>query len=820
MGERIKLPKTTLNEVLDGYPRMFYREPDGNHYKFNKILADEIQSLKQQKTILELASAIKRPIKIWKEQTVPNQYTIKYEINLKNIKRVQLYREGNAYESEKPLLLLDSEELPFGVDNYLNKYNDQINPNLLPDNVAWAGEKTGNRTGLYPDYSPNLSFDPTLHMITNRQYEGLFSDGLDVPNPLTGYTFSVVLAGSGNIVLIFEEFNSANNEIGSVDEVCDLTDAKTVYSVSIPPNANITKVISCIYQADNNPCDCHITHLKLEQGLKRTLWTPPGEIVPTTRYFVYVEDYYGNKFVKGIPENSAVLNDKYDHDGALDRIGEDLGVYRRVFKTVGLTESDYPNTDPPYGMDPTEDDYRYEQRIIDYMADLPNKPLPVMELKNYFGIEPVIEGRWRHITRMNYDGQNKKFMRSKNWNPAVFDVYADINRIPKNISVPTIDIINSVLLKTFPLSKVAYFSFIDTGHNTTDILNIAPVLNSIIQLHPDLLSLIDAVNIEATVPLSENLKLINAFKFGITGLNETLNLTSAVNAYALTYTRYAVQSDFQGGSLTGLVTSDDGIIIDQSVYSEAKNPRYAYESGNGAGWTNQQAIYAEDNNYADAYAPSTSSSQALHGKEFPFVLPDSAFILGLECRLSARETTSKNEDAGIFISCPQGYKGFDVWLNGAVHWAEYAVGGSRDLLGYGSLHGSDLKALEMWFVDWAIPGGYHCYVDWFRVTAWWMYSQGTWESPVLTLADPDSWYKIEGSVNVPPQCGSNTALIDIIDNNTGTPVLSNQTLPVDISSVTAKNIKVRVKLNTATRGYTPKLSNLSISSKNKTKTLL
>lgn len=833
MGKRVKLPKTTLNEVLDGYPRMFYRETDGNHYKFNKILADEIQGLKQQKTILEFASAIKRPIKIWKEQTTPNKYSINYEIKLNNIKRVILYREGNAHEIENPVVIADSGELPFGLNTFVGSYDDEINPNLLDKDIATCTDLSQSVTAFLANRNAVLASCTDWCLDGTRSIEcatpGVQSgEGLD--SSLKPVTVSPQVMYSG-LFNVYAPLNSKLaffitslpgwNTVASKTVIITEQPQKVIIS-GITPVGATSAHLKVLTSSSAQAIPLKLDNLKFCKGTiaDSELWIPPGEVIPTIKYFVYVEDYYENRFVKGIPENNEVLNDKYDHDGALDRIGEDLGVYRRTFKTSNLTESDYPNTDPPYCVDLTEDDYRYEQRILNYMADLPNKPLPVMELRNYFGIEPVIEGRWRYIARMNYDGQNKKFMRNDNWNPAVFDVYADINRIPKNISVPTIDVIESVLLKTFPLSKVAHFSFIDTGHNTTDILNVTPVLNSIIQLHPDILSLVDAVNVEATVPLSESLRLNDAFKFCITGLNETLKLTSAVTAYALTYTKYAAQSDFQGGSLMGLVTSSDGISIDQSIYSEGETPRNAWDAGNGAGWLGQGNIYDGGGNYADAYAPSTESSKALHGNAFPFVLPDSAFVVGLECRLSARETTSKNEDAGLFIQCPQGYKGFDMWLDGAATWKEYAVGGSGDLLGYAMLTGSDLKALEMWFVDWAIPGGCHCYVDWFRVTAWWMYSQGTWDSPVLTLADSDSWYKIEGSVNIPSQCGSNAVLIDIIDNDTGTTVLSNQTLTADISSVTAKNIKVRVKLNTVARGYTPKLTNLSVSSKNKTKTLL
>lgn len=651
------LPDTIFKKILDGYPEFYYREPDGNHYKYHKIVAEGFHDLLQQKTIIEKDCLVDRPVKIWKEQIIPNQFSVNYELHLEDLKQVQLYKDGAT-----PELLEDSGILELGVNDYSGSY----------------------------------------------------------------------------------------------------------------------------------------------KGTSES-------IIPTEKYFVLVEDYNENIFYKGIPENMEAQGDKYDHDEALDRVGENLGIPRREFNNAELTEADYPDTYPSYCNDPSEDDYRYEQRIKEYMGELPDKPLPTMELKKYFGIEPVIEGRWRYVGRMNSAEQNKKFMRTANWNSAVFDVYADLTNIPKNIAVPSISIINSILTKTFPISKVAYFSFIDTSHNVQEALKLVDSFSYRLNRTFEILKLTSLFNVTANTTPGDNLKLKESVSLKST-MSEGLKLKDSVTGYQMNIATYN-SANMGNGSCDGSEVSSDGLTLDSSLKSQSCNPYYAYDSAPGTlGWTSQQAIESEDDNYATCYGASSSPSLQLHGKEFPFNVPDGAKVLGVELRFLSDVNTYLVKSGSIGVITPEGTETFGISFSNDPHWPEKAVGGSNDLLGYDHLTGADLKALDMYIEDDDVPKTCDLYVKWFRVTAWWQNMNGAWTSPVQALPTGGAWYYVDGSVSAPAGVGDNPVLVDILDGSDNV-LLADKKFPVDISGITASNIKVRVKLATLTGGVNPVVENLSIYSK-------
>lgn len=193
-------------------------------------------------------------------------------------------------------------------------------------------------------------------------------------------------------------------------------------------------------------------------------------VIPTDKYVLVVLDWNDNMFVKGFPENTLLRDDLYDKDVALDQIGENIGVARRTYRAV--EPEDYANTVPPYCNEESEWDYAYEQRMLQHIDDFENYPLIAIELKKYFEIYPSIEGRWRHICKMDVDRQDEKYMATNirrdvadndidDWNAAVFDIRAELDAIPPNLTPTTGDIIESMVERTFPLSKKVFFAYTD-----------------------------------------------------------------------------------------------------------------------------------------------------------------------------------------------------------------------------------------------------------------------------------------------------------------------------------------------------------------------
>jgi hypothetical protein len=412
--------KALLKQILDDYPRFFTKDPTSNHVKYHTVVASEFLQLKQQQYIVELAKNISRPLKLWREQNVPNLYSINYEVNLPDIKRVQLFQEGITTP------LQDSGILQKGSGIFVNDIE------TAPVSI------------------------------------NIFTDSLD----------------------------------------------------------NITS----------------------------------DTTIPSTRYYIVVEDYHENLLSKGIPENDTVLGDIYDHDSALDIIGANINTLRRNYSNSDdIGETDYQNTYPQYFLDKTEADYWYEERLKIEANTYGKLPLPSTEIFKYLGVYPSNDlnpdypvGRWRQVCRMgtgNPDDQacgdvmgtlsgdiptdGCKRMQSPEWNSAVFDVWIDPTMIPINIaySEPTEDVLQSIINRTFPLSKRAYLQY-NLSESMVDTTSVSDTIIGITGIGFE----------NENINITENFKLTSTFPIGDDNIsiNENINVT--------------INGSFMSTSTDGLVT--------------------------------------------------------------------------------------------------------------------------------------------------------------------------------------------------------------------------------------------------------------------------
>ena len=123
-------------------------------------------------------------------------------------------------------------------------------------------------------------------------------------------------------------------------------------------------------------------------------------IIPDEKYLISVETWDEYSTSKGFPENQIELGDEYDHDYSIDLFGEFFNVPRRSY-TVVNDVTDYPNTIPSYDNQPTEDDYHYLQRLLYYIEQLNDTPLPVLEMYKLFSLSDAeLLNRERLICRM------------------------------------------------------------------------------------------------------------------------------------------------------------------------------------------------------------------------------------------------------------------------------------------------------------------------------------------------------------------------------------------------------------------------------------
>lgn len=113
---------------------------------------------------------------------------------------------------------------------------------------------------------------------------------------------------------------------------------------------------------------------------------------------VTVETYDVITYTKSYPENDTAVGDSYDHDEFLDRIGNLLGIPRRIYDSYSFEDA-RKSTPPYFGktvvggvvQSCTEDDYYYQQRLQYYLENYNKMPLPILLLRTIYGYEHVTE---------------------------------------------------------------------------------------------------------------------------------------------------------------------------------------------------------------------------------------------------------------------------------------------------------------------------------------------------------------------------------------------------------------------------------------------
>lgn len=140
-------------------------------------------------------------------------------------------------------------------------------------------------------------------------------------------------------------------------------------------------------------------------------------LIPTDKVIVAVSTFDEHFLIKGYPENDSVQYDfstnipipnLFDHDLALDEIGDILNVKRLRFKEPpknNLIEY-YTKTYPSFENKLTESDYWYEMRIRKYIESYPNRnnsnwsSLVPLEVWKYYQIPSQLYNKKRQLLHM------------------------------------------------------------------------------------------------------------------------------------------------------------------------------------------------------------------------------------------------------------------------------------------------------------------------------------------------------------------------------------------------------------------------------------
>jgi len=710
--------KTLLDKILHDYPRFFTKDPDSNHVKYHTIVEKEYLQLKRQQYLVELAKNIKRPVKLWKEQSSPYSYMMNFEVNMKDIKSVKLYDYTGELLYNSGELIYDSGILPEGVNTFFDSYN----------------------------------------------------------------------------------------------------------------------VIS-------------------------------DEIIPTIKYFLEVEDYHDNQFYKGSPENKEVKGDIYDHDSALDVFGINFDIPRRIYRT-DVTEDEYPYTEPPFSIDESEPDYYYENRILESMGNYNILPLPATAIKQYFGVLPKITGRWRYVTRMDETLQDEKFMQTSEWNSSVFDVVVNAEDIPKNLTFPTEDVIQSVVNRTFPLSKKAYLSYVLKENIGEDDIFISDE-NSGIEIELDLNEtvisdsnsmIVTGAGYEPEEPIvsdgsfltvtgahdsPDNIE-VNDSKFisNIT-LNKDINIINDSHALTVTGAKYEPEdveindksvlggslidvngevltvSDSTGGIQHDLFPIDNESDFDLGTYVATSydadvngvildgNPTHtpqqyagngvaiSYPRSNCGAWVHPDYLGGEDDTgYASATFTGNGYTDWLKAYEFGLNVPSDAIIDGLQIRIRWRVNTGTMHRFQFRMYTPSRYTLLTDDQTTYSSWGTSVFGSYSDVIDYSGVTPDDVNNLSVRMIFWGDASPHMAMVSYVTAQVWYHNNSGTYTSKALSKPNGSTWNKFTAPL---PELWDGCDY-DILDGSTNTLLKHADFDPdnginLDISDLNNASLKFKAYLN-------------------------
>jgi hypothetical protein len=544
-------------------------------------------------------------------------------------------------------------------------------------------------------------------------------------------------------------------------------------------------------------------------------------IIPTSKYYLEIVDHHDNYFVKGFPENSEVLGDKYDHDRALDVLGDKLGIERRKY-VEDIPEEDLPFTYPTYCNDLDECDKSLEERIRLVMEYYSNKPLPSVELFKHFGILPVIEGRWRHICKQNKGKQNIHYMRTDNWNSSVYNVTANLDDIPKNIDIPTGDVIQSIIDRSISLGRKAFFTFISPSLIAPEVVSFTDQYFSRIIHGINRTPFVDNYFASVSTVLDAGVGLYDKLKIIINQGRDESGIHDHVTITAIDRSLVDTDADFNGGNHNCTYVEGSGsnakVRLDTGEKTSVKYPTGwdDWDHSNGSddfGFINHAGIQDDNvNNYA--YAPAGGSGWTfwMRGKDFNHNVPANAKILNFRVDSKHRNTGPYhgfkakvffNEVAWIF-----------QWLNWNGDWKDYdsnvwiywEVWSNHFGINPNELTPAMVNTMMASFSSSLYTSGNRADVDFIRTVVWWRYKSGEYITKTITA--PENGYIWDKSI--PDGCGIKYDILKASDNSI---LLADQTGPeIDISGIDYVDIKVKVKF-TSDLGASPSVDSISVKNK-------
>ncbi len=678
------------------------KSADSNNYKMVKTLSSELKLLETQALLVKAAQNMTRPIRIYRVQTVANRYELHFEVNLNDIKRIQIFQAGNpdvsVFDSGVQdiglnyysyVLTLESEDV-IPTDKYfieVEDYNENKLAKGFPHNTSQIGDiydldnaldVIGNKLGverrIYKTDIPENDYPNTLppYCIDVLEWDACYEkrlkdyvveyQTLPLPSVELKKYWGVIPTISGRWRALCymdesnqdEKFMATPYEVEKIKVYNLLTDEQsrgcttdfsdfTFYWAGTSTGALSNYAYDRTDVPDKDVCASVMQQvLKTNTGITYAYFgtdpIPKGDL----------KHLYGYGFLKGIISTKAANRTMYLRLRFINVVGETYTVISSAAATP------VPIND--------------EWVLFKVDGDVPDTCTHYQLLGNFNGA-PEVGDKYKMAKLMVSDkeivdwckGGDYVIKEQTNWNEwdyPVYDVSANLDSIPKNINQPDDATIQQILSKTFPLSKKAYWQLLVYLTNDTQINTFADEVFFNLQTESGSIGIEDAVNYTVSDTKTQEAFIADYLQLGLVGLLDDLAFSGMIDFTEFYQSLFHdTDTDFALDTLTNCSVSGTGtaayVKLDAVSGNQTKTSTAEAESSGGSDpdtWnyggdtplSRVRTNGASDASSvrADCRGNQTTGNLILSG--FGFNIPTSATIVGIQMAIVRRQSGTLN----------------------------------------------------------------------------------------------------------------------------------------------------------------------------------
>lgn len=383
--------KNSLKKLLNKYPYFLDKNVGSNFYRVVQVQNENFRKVYQSLVDVYESFHLNKKVLVWKEQTVPYEYTMRFISTYPNIKQVKIYKNDEVIYIED--YINEDNNDAFDYSYTYDTRNDiqghspdvdeedtieltQEEQNLYNKLILWRINKTTDDDTLNYDVNIKAKFNNLKKITIYKNEESLYTQSFNNTNDETlfEYTYNNTFTPPE---VEYDDDGEALEEV--------LTDDSFKIVAETYNNETVTKYLPSD-EAEYIPGDTFLIQVETYDEYIYRKGFPEHDTL-----FTKEKDYW-NVYLKNKDTDNPIITpleyDDYDHDISLDYIGYLNNIPRKEYIEIE-TLDEYYRSEPPFNNRRTEDDYHYMKRMLEYNLRIWDTPAPILEIWKLYGLTDV-----------------------------------------------------------------------------------------------------------------------------------------------------------------------------------------------------------------------------------------------------------------------------------------------------------------------------------------------------------------------------------------------------------------------------------------------